>query len=262
MRRAITALLERYSHGVRRRVPGLVRFAYQPGRERIPIDWLISPLRYDILVRQQYFEVLRERRALAEEDFDAFLELSRQHPYFTYFTQVAIPSHQPGMMGNDKLVAAAFERRVRASVALHDSFDSTGYDKRRPIILRTGAQIEPTATGKRLARTMHAGDGCHRLAWLRASGVDVLEPDMYRMHVAQVLTPRDDTALLLAAMTVGRPEYFSFLSLSYADEELYSEEALLDHVRSTRPGLMPELEQVIAVDSPLLAGSVTRAEGS
>jgi hypothetical protein len=262
MRGPITAFFERYSHGVRRRIPGLIRFAYQPGRERIPIDCLISPLRYDILVRQRYFELIRERRALAEEDFDAFLELSRRQPYFTYFTQVAIPSHRPEMVGDDERVDAAFEHRVRASVALHDSFASTGYDRRRPVILRTGEQIEPTATGKRLARRVHAGDGCHRLACLRASGVEVLEPDMYRMHVAKVLTPRDDTALLLAAMALARREYFSFLSLCYADRELDSEQALLDHVRSTSPERLPELERVIAVDSSLLAGSVPSAEGS
>jgi hypothetical protein len=219
-------------------------------------------LRYDILVRERYFELIRERRALAEEDFDAFLELSRQQPYFTYFTQVAIPSHRPDLLGDDERVNAAFERRVRASVALHDSFDSTGYDRRRPIILRTGEQIEPTATGKRLASRIYAGDGCHRLACLRASGVDVLEPDMYRLHVAQVFTPRDDTALLLGAMAVSRSDYFSFLSLSYADMELSSEEALLDHVRSVSPDRLPELEQVIAVDSPLLAGVVPPRKGN
>ncbi len=67
--------MERSSHGLRRRIPGLVRLAYRPGREAIPIDQLISPLRYDILVRERYLRVLHERRALAEEDFEAFMEL-------------------------------------------------------------------------------------------------------------------------------------------------------------------------------------------
>jgi hypothetical protein len=252
MRRMITAFMERSSHGFRRRIPGLVRLAYQPGREAIPIDQLVSPLRYDIVVREQYFAVLRDQRALAEEDFEAFMELSRQQPYFAWFTQIAIPSHRSELMGDEEGVDAAFERRVRGCIELHDSFESIGYDRRRPIILRTGHQIAPTSTGKRLAQRMYAGDGCHRLACLRAAGVDVLEPDMYRLHVAQVLTPRDDTALLLRVMAISPRDYFSFLSLSYADRELHTEEALLDHVRSTDPDRLPELQQVIAVDSPLL----------
>jgi len=255
MRRAITAFLERHSHGVRRRLPGLMRFAYQPGGESVRIDRLISPLRYDILVREKYFEVLRARRSLADKDFDAFMELSRQQPYFTYFIRVAVPSHRPEILGDDSRMEAAFERRVRASIELHDSFESTGYDRRRPIILRTGQRIEATATGKRPAQRIHAGDGCHRLACLRSAGVEVLQPDMYRLQVADVLTPRDDTVLLLRAMAISPTDYFSFLSLSYADRELRSEEALLDHIRSTDPDRLPELEQVIAVDAPLLAAA-------
>jgi hypothetical protein len=260
MRRAITAFLDRNSQGFRWRIPGLVRIAYEPGREPIPIDHLISPLRYDIVVRERYFEVLRERRALAEEDFEAFMELSRQQPYFTWFTQVVIPnSNQPEMVGDHERVNAAFQRRVRASMELHDAFESTGYNRRRPIILRTGREIAPTSTGKRLARRIYAADGCHRLALLRMAGVDVLEPGMYRLRAAQVFTPRDNTALLLRAMAISPRDYFSFLSLSYADREFYSEEGLLDHVRSTDPDRLREIKEVIAIDSPLLAGATRPA---
>ena len=257
MRRALTEYMERSSRGFRRRIPGLVRLAYQPGREAIPIDHLISPLRYDILVRERYLRVLRERRELAEEDFEAFMELSRQQPYYTWFIRVVVPSgNNPDMVGDAERLNAAFERRVRRSIALHDAFDSSGYDTRRPIILRTGHHIEPTSTGKRLARPIYAGDGCHRLAWLRMTGVEVLEPGMYRLHVAPVFRPRDETALLLDAMAISLEDYYSFLSLSYADRELSSEAALLDHVRSTDPGRLPEIREVLAVDSPRLAAAV------
>jgi hypothetical protein len=253
----ITAFMERSSHGFRRRIPGLVRLAYQPGREVIPIDHLVSPLRYDIVVREQYFAVLREQRALAEEDFEAFMELSRQQPYFTWFTRVVVPSgNHPEMVHDGERINAAFERRVRRSLELHDAFESMGYDRRRPIILRTGHQIAPTSTGKRLARRTYAGDGCHRLAWLRMAGVEVLEPGMYRVHDSPVFTPRDETALLLSAMAIGPRDYFSFLSLSYADRELSSGEALLDHVRSIDPDRLPEIREVMAVDLPLLAAPV------
>jgi hypothetical protein len=253
----ITAFMERSSHGFRRRIPGLVRLAYQPGREAIPIDQLVSPLRYDIVVREQYFAVLRDQRALAEEDFEAFMELSRQQPYFTWFTRVVVPSgNHPEMVHDAERVDAAFERRVRRSIQLHDAFESSGYDRRRPIILRTGHRIAPTSTGKRLARRIYAGDGCHRLACLRMTGVEVLEPGMYRLHVAQVFTPHDATAALIGPMAISRRDYLSFLSLSYADRELSSEEALLDHVRSTDPDRLPEIEEVIAVDSPLLAAAI------
>src|SRR2546422_11556844 len=87
MRRAITAFMERSSHGFRRRIPGLVQLAYQPGPEPVAIDHLVSPLRYDIVVRQRYLEVLRDRRARAAGDFEAFMQLSRQPPHFTWVTR-------------------------------------------------------------------------------------------------------------------------------------------------------------------------------
>ncbi|MEK6326231.1 MAG: hypothetical protein AABM66_01740 [Actinomycetota bacterium] len=254
MRRVVGAFLERNSRGFRRRVPGLVRIAYQPGPEPVPIDHLVSPLRYDIIVRERYFAFLRERRALAEEDVEDFMELSRRQPYFAWFSRIVVPSsNHPEIAADPERLNAAFERRVRASIELLDAFESMGYDRRRPIVLRTGRQIAPTLTGKRLARRMYAADGCHRLALLRLKGVNVLESGMYRVRDAKVLTPRDNTAILLDAMPISPHDYFSFLSLSYADREISSEEALLDHVRSTDPDSLPELEQVIAVDSPRLS---------
>jgi hypothetical protein len=255
VRQPITAFLVRRSHRFRNRLPRLARFAYQPGREPVPIDHLVSPLRYDILVRERYFALLRERRELAERDVGAFIELSRQQPYFAWFTQVVIPRFLPDIVGDDERVDTAFKRRVRASIELYAAMESTGYDSRRPIILLTGREIAPTSTGKHLAQRIYAGDGCHRLAWLRMTGVDVLEPDMYRLHVAQAFTPHDNTALLLNAMAISPPDYFSFLSLSYADTALHSEGALLDHVRSTDPARLREVRDVIAVDSPLLAAA-------
>ena len=190
MRRAITAYMERSSHGFRRRIPGLVRLAYQPGREPVPIDHLVSPLRYDILVRQRYLEVVREQRSLADEDFQAFMELSRQQPYYTWFTRVVVPSgNHPEIVHDEERLAAAFERRVRRSVELHDSFESTGYDTRRPIILRTGRQITPTATGKHLARRHVRG---RRLPSARMAAIERgrgARARMYRVHIAPVLTP-------------------------------------------------------------------------
>jgi hypothetical protein len=188
------------------------------------------------------------------------MNLSRRQPYYAWFTRVVVPhGNHPEIVHDEKRLEAAFERRVRRSLALHDSFTSGGYDKRRPIILRSGTEITPTSTGKRLARRLFAGDGCHRLAWLRLTGLKALEPGMYRVHLAQVHTPKDETARVLAAMPISRDEYFAFVSLSYADRELSSEEALLDHVRTTAPARLPELEGLIAVDAPLLAAAARSA---
>ena len=231
----------------------LRRLAYESGREPVRIDELISPLRYDIRVRESYFAFLREHRALASEDFGAFVELSRTLPFFRWFTRVAIPEFHPRWGGDAEAVNASFERRLRKVVAMYDDLETRGYDPQRPIVLRTGDEIRPTRTGKRVAARIYAGDGCHRLAWLRLSGVTELEPGTYRLHRARQFTPRDVTSLVLGAMEITPQEYVSFLSLAYADEVLDDEAALLDHVRSRSPDREQELRDVIAADAPLLS---------
>jgi hypothetical protein len=181
MRRTITAFMERNSQGFRRRIPGLVR-PTSAGPEPIPIDHLVSPLRYDTSYGNDL--ELRDLPS-ALEDFEAFMELSRRQPYFTWFTRVVIPNRNPRnrpQVLDDEYVDAAFERRVRGSIDLHDALESTGFDNRWPIILRTGKEIAATSTGKRLDRRIYAGEGCHRIAWLRMAGVEVLEPPMYRLR--------------------------------------------------------------------------------
>ncbi len=258
MRRTLGPVLERGALWLERREVGDVgarmkRYIHEPGGEPVAIDALVSPLRYDVLVRQQFFAFLRAHRQLAEDDFPAFLKLSREQPYFRYVTRVSIPEFRPELDAEDEIAAAYFERRVRACLKLHDDLESNGYDHRRPLILRTGETIAPTTTGKQLSARIFAGDGCHRLAWLREAGVTELEPRMYRLHRDRIFTPRDMTALVLEAIAISPPEYFSFLALSYADRVIDTEMALIERVRSTSPQRLQELKQVIAHDSRLLA---------
>jgi hypothetical protein len=257
MRQALGPLVERGSKWLERRGVGslgksLKRLAYEPGRDPVRIDDLVSPLRYDVLVRERYLAFLREHRALAAEDFQAFVELSRSQPWCRWFTSVEIPEVHPNWGTDAEAVSAALERRLRRLVATYDDLERNGYDKRRVILLRTGDEITPTASGKRVSAGIHVGDGCHRLAWLRSSGVTELAPGDYRLHRVRQFTPRDITQKVLETMEVTRRDYFSFLSLGYADVALDTEEALLDHVRSTDPGRVEELRDLIAIDAPLL----------
>jgi hypothetical protein len=259
-RQALGPLVERGSAWLERRGvgslgPRLKRLAYEPGREPVRIDDLVSPLRYDVLVREQYLAFLREHRALAAEDFRAFAELSRSQRYYRWFTGVAIPEFHPEWGGDAETVSASFERRLHKAIATYDDLERNGYDPRRPILLRTGDEILPTTSGKRVSAGIYAGDGCHRLAWLRSSGVTELAPGTYRVHRARQFTPRDTTHTLLEMMEVTRRDYFSFLSLAYADVVLDNEEALLDHVGAAAPDRLQELRDLIAIDAPLLAPS-------
>ena len=235
---------------LRRRLAAIER----PGAEPAVIDDLISPLRYDILVRQRYFEFLREHPELAAGDLAAAAEASRNHAYFIWFSRVVIPRFRPELAGSAELIARQFKERVAASLELLRSFEAHGLDPARPLVLETGRTIEPTVTGKRLARRLYPGDGCHRLALLRASGVTELEPGTYRVRSVRRFTPFDNTALLLGELEIDPESYRRFLALSYGPLV----EAALDRSEappvSAADGALDEVRRVMRLDAPLLKG--------
>ena len=187
-----------------------------PGTDPIVIDDLVSPLRYDILVRQQYFEFLAQHHTLYDRDFPELVELSRQHPYFAWFTSVLAPQYMPDLLaGHDGAIRTAFADKIASVVDLYRSFLANGYDSTQPISLRTARVITATATGKRLRRRIYPGDGCHRLALLRLTGAKLLTAGTYELQTRRIFRPRDHTARLLGAIPIQHAEYCHFLSLSY-----------------------------------------------
>lgn len=181
----------------------------------VRIDDLVSPLRYDALIRQRYLSMLTDAPELLEGDRRHLVELSRSHEYFTWFSAVVVPQFMPRLVGRDDEISAAFERRIRTTVDLLRSVEHHGLDPARPIVLRTGRQIAPTATGKRLARRIYLRDGCHRIALLRARGATVLEPGSYRLDCQRRFVPLDNTAPLLQAGLLDSRAYWEFMALSY-----------------------------------------------
>ena len=228
-------------------------FRERRGVEPLDIHRLISPLRYDVLVRLQYFDFCEERLGPLERNFDAHVAASRAHPYFVWFRAVACAIRMPELLADEAALERAFAARVRRSVDLLQSFRARGFDPSEPLLLESGRRIDPTDTGKRMSGPLFTGDGCHRLALLLRAGVRRLEPDWYRVRTFRRFAPRDSTARLLPALPLDRESYFAFLSLGYASGRHTSREALLDAVRAGAPGRAAELERVIALDEPLFA---------
>jgi len=214
------------------------------GTEEARIDDLISPLRYDVLARQEFFELLAGLTVEDRDDIVKLAEIARRTSYFIWFRSVLIPRFRPELIGHEAEIGRAFAERVKRSVELYESVVASGYRAGDwPITLFSGRTILATDTGKRLDRELYAGDGCHRLALLRSNGVTVLDPGAYRVRIERRHIPLDNTARLIGLLGLEPPQYFAFLSLSYApDSPCRTREQLLDRVRSDDPGRLSELE--------------------
>src|SRR3954453_12317958 len=115
--------MRRALRSIRARSPFLERAGHEPVR----IDDLVSPLRYDVLVRERFFDFLSHHDAANQRDLAELTELSTKEPYFEWFRSVMVPNILPALAGHADQIREAFGGRVRSAVELYRSFQSSGY---------------------------------------------------------------------------------------------------------------------------------------
>jgi hypothetical protein len=219
-------------------------FRIERPTEPVRIGELVSPFRYDVLVRARHFSFHADHRELFATDFDAYARRAAEEPYYVWFTQASWFADR--LQGPDQ-TEAAWRERLRASAALYDSFAERGFDEGYPIEVWAGRDVAPAPSGKRSSRRLFAGDGNHRMALLLASGQTELAPSQYRVRRYRALVPADTTGFLLGATGAGWPEYRSFIELGYPTARVTP-----DGVACPDARVRAEVEAVVAIDRPRL----------
>jgi hypothetical protein len=211
------------------------------GDQTIDIAALVSPFRYDVVVRASLFDAIAARPAGARDD--GFVDTLLEHPYAVWFREVELRRFFPWVLADEAAVVAAYRNRVQRAVRTFESFESRGYDPEQPIIVRVARRPRPSDSGVLAAKVRHLGDGGHRLALLlRTTGR--LEPHMYRLdpRPAPVI---DNTAILVPALGVGERDYARFLSRAFFAEPVDAVDSLRDRVGSECPDRRDELEALV-----------------
>lgn len=224
------------------------RIEYRQPDIDLPIRHLISPLRYDVLVRQEFIRLMIVEWTTYEADIEAFLELARQQDYYIWFREVATFHIGIENPGDREALDRAFRRRVHKTGRLVGEFARTGYRPVYPITIQETDTPHTTGTGKTLHKRFHLVDGCHRLALLHMIGVPALPPTHYRL-IPREEAPVDNTTHLVRTLGLSPARYYRFLSMSYGSGVAHDDRAsLLDDVATNQPHLLEELRSVLAVD--------------
>jgi hypothetical protein len=210
------------------------------GTESLDVGRLISPFRYDVVVRAQLFDAVADRRD--GQPIDDFVASVADHPYAVWFREVELRRFFPWVR-EPRAVAQAYADRVERAVRTFTSFQQRGFDAGQPIILRRLARPRASDSGVLLSKLLHLGDGGHRLALLYRTG-SPLEPSMHRVD------PRpnrviDNTAILTSALRLPEAEYAAFLSLAFLDQPVGSLDELWSGVENACPQRLAELEALI-----------------
>ena len=248
---------ERRGHNLRRRVEqttvgGLV---LGRGREPAPIAALVSPLRYDVIVRAEFFLYLARHLTDWEDDpvgFVAEMAKSPYHAWYEYVVEARRREH-PDRSWRARLTELwprrsphpTFAERVERSVRLYLNYRDHGFEMRHPITLRRAEVIHETTSGLRVERPYYPMDGCHRLALLVNDGAQELSVSQYRVVEHPKLHPLDNTSTLLEHVAVPEADYVRFLARGYGAGDADDEASLLAAVRTLAPNRLAELEAVL-----------------
>jgi hypothetical protein len=223
------------------------------GFEPVRIGDVVSPLRYDVMIRVRHFELHAERRELFEFDFDRYERRVRAEPYFVWFQRARVPSWWPWLLDDPDAFERAWRERLRASAALFESFSANGFDSACPIELHTARRVRETHTGKRITRRLYSGDGNHRLALLLAAGKEELLPSEYRVKQYRSLVPTDSTGFLLRETGAGWSDYRRFIELGYPSARLTMVGGRV-RVEAADAAIQAEVKELVERDLPYLAG--------
>lgn len=225
-------------------------------RNGVEISALVCPLRYDVLVRRDFFSFYSAHRETCFSDFQAFVDLVRRTSYYVWFMESEVVRSYSHLKGNAEALWGTFVERVRRAVALYESITAHGFDRRFPITLRTAEQLlPPTAdrsappTGKSVSARYFQAVGCHRLAMLMYMGHKVLPVDCFRVQCFRQFSPFDSTSLLARSLPIESSSYFAFLSSYYCAPLVFEhKEEFLKFVAENRPEYLAEVMSVIRVD--------------
>lgn len=213
-----------------------------PGSETIDIRELISPLRYDVIVRAQFFTDLRTRDA--HEPTASLHEFALSHTYFIWFKYVETARFFPQLFDDPALLLERYLMRVERAVATLRSYDAKGFDTQHPVTLARTPGGTTTDSGLRVTNSLHIRDGCHRLALLLVDG-GRLQPEMYRVHRATAAVP-DNTALLLGHLDIENGDYARFLSPAFSPDVHSRLSDLRHQVAAESSARLSEFDDVVA----------------
>jgi hypothetical protein len=224
--------------------------------EGIEIARLVCPLRYDVIVRRDFYSFYEANQDLYRSDFDGFVELVKQGSYYTWFAASEAVRTRPYLLDDHDRLWRQFVSQIRKAVALYESMENQGFDEHAPIVLRTAENLlPPTAdrlappTGKVVSDRYFMADGCHRLAWLMSKGYTLLPAAIFRIQCFREFSPFDSTSLLAPSLPIAPSEYFAFLSSRYCRPFVFEDRAgFLGHIRQHRPDILEEVLSVMRVD--------------
>jgi hypothetical protein len=208
--------------------------------DSINVASLISPFRYDVLVRAEFFRLARQNRDLIATDPDRFIQMVRQSRYFLWFEKIAVPnSGREGLTGG--ALERVFKNRVIRSLRLLESYEQHGgLDEHYPITVRELAEQDLASFKGGAVGGKMLVDGGHRLALAFLDGQTILSPSEYRLadRGAPLL---NNTTILKDLFDLDDDDVYAFIAWGHGLPSARSREELLARAASVSPAIEAQI---------------------
>ena len=141
----------------------------------LSISEIIWPYRPDILIRIDFLEWFNENKykyfdngllKLTEKDVienELFFSEAKKHPYFLQFTR---KRRYRKLNLSKKESEKIYANGITTFINLLESVRKNGFDNQQKIGLFKTLFLKNPVYGRKIARNVYMGDGCHRLACL------------------------------------------------------------------------------------------------
>ncbi len=224
--------------------------------EGIEIAAIVCPLRYDVLVRRDFFAFYAAHCDMYKTDRSTFVAQVKQTGYYTWYIESEAVRRNGRALADPRAIELRFQKRLDRAVSLYESVEMHGFSTVYPIVLKTAKDILPPTTkrtgpptGKRVGSRYFLADGCHRLALLMALGYTVLPASHFRVKYYEKFSPFDSTSLLARRLLKQPAPYFRYLSSYYTAPAIFTERRdFLNYVANHKPALLDEVRSVIHAD--------------
>lgn len=167
----------------------------------ILLSSIIVPLRYDIIIREDFISFYLKNKEIYINNFDLFVKKSLNELFYDYF-KIRLAVYRPKLLKDRNMVVKEYKKYVKNFINLFEDIKNKGFDASFPVTLHRSI----------FSNKLYIGDGCHRIACLKFLGYKYLPKEHGKAVVSVFYRPRNNTRMLLDMNLISKVTYKKFTS--------------------------------------------------
>lgn len=167
----------------------------------IPLSSIIIPMRYDIIIRENFISFYLKNKDMCRKDFDMFVKKSFNELFYDYF-KIRIAVYRPKLLKDKDFLNEEYKKYVRNFISLFENIKNKGFDANFPVTLHRSI----------FSSKLYMGDGCHRIACLKFLGYKFLPKEYGKIIISIFHKPKNNTLLLLKMSLISKKTYNNFIN--------------------------------------------------